>query len=165
MRIQFYPSSNLENELNAESTSLGVSVSVLVNDILNKHYGLIPPDTLTDVQIEQKVFDDLRAYVKKAPINDEFDLNKGSNTYNKIDMVYAGKPRILKATLGKKFAGMLGTGDFTNVEQVLINGKPKRTVGNRAAIYRIITNSSISTDDSCDAGNPVNIGGDCCDKA
>lgn len=138
MRIQFYPSSELEHKLETESTALGVNVSALVNDILNKHYGLIPPNTLTDVEIEQKVFDELRVYVKNAQIDDEFDLNKASVTYSKIDMVYAGKPRILKAKLGKKFAGVIKTDDFDNVEQVLINGKPKRTVGNRAAIYRII---------------------------
>lgn len=140
MRIQFYPSTELEDKLYTESTSLGVNVSVLVTDILNKHYGLIPPNTLTDVEIERKVFDELRMYVKNASIKDEkneFDLNEASTTYSKIDMVYAGKPQILKAKLGKKFAGMIGTNDFANVEQVKINGKPKRTVGNRAAIYKI----------------------------
>lgn len=162
MRIQFYPNTDLENKLNVESTALGVSVSVLVNDILNKHYGLIPPDTLTDVEIEQKVFDELRAYVKKAP-SGEFDLNMGSHTYKNIDMVYAGKPRILKATLGRKFAGMLGTGDFINVEQVLINGTPKRTVGNRAAIYRI--NTSTKTSNIFDDGNSVNMGENFYDEA
>ena len=57
------------------------------------------------------------------------------------------------ARLGKKFAGLIGTGDFKNVKQVKINGKLKRTVGNRAAIYTIIS------DKSCD-DKPVNIGGD-----
>lgn len=139
MRIQFYPSQQLEDKLVKESTDIGVNISVLVNDILNKHYELIPPNNgLTDVQIEQIVFDELRAYVKKASVEDEFDLNKASTTYCNIAMVYAGKPQTLKARLGKKFAGMVGANDFVNVEQVLIEGKPKRTVGNRAAIYRII---------------------------
>lgn len=136
MRIQFYPSEELEKKLDEDSRKMGVNVCTLVNDILNKHYALIPPDSLTDVEIEQKVFQELRAYVKMNP-KDEFDLNKASETYAKIDMVYAGKPRILKATLGKRFSNMLGSGDFVNVEQVLINGKPKKTVGNRAAIYSI----------------------------
>lgn len=147
MRIQFYPSPELEHKLNAESISLGVNVSALVNDILNKHYGLVPPNALTDVEIEKKVFEELKSYVKNAPVG-EFDLNKASTTYRKIAMVYAGKPQILKARLGKKFAGMIGLNDFVNVEQVLIKeGKPKRTVGNRAAIYRIIDSSSKSDAD------------------
>ena len=40
MRIQFYPSPDLENELLSHSKSLGVNISSLVVDILNKHYGL-----------------------------------------------------------------------------------------------------------------------------
>lgn len=138
MRIQFYPNTQLESELLSHSKSLGVDVCSLVVDILNKHYGLIPPNSLSDIEIEKKVFDELKDYVKNTPVNDEFDLNIASHTYSKIDMIYAGKPFILKAKLGKKFAKKVGTDDFVNVEPVLINGKVKRTVGNRAAVYKII---------------------------
>ena len=138
MRVQFYPSYELETRLLKESTELGVSVSVLVNEVLNKHYGLVPANTLTDIQIEKIVIDEILDYVNKTNNESEFDLNKASPTYCKIDMIYAGKPHILKARLGKCFAKLVGTGDFANVEQVMLsNGKPKRTVGNRAAIYRI----------------------------
>lgn len=138
MRIQFYPSCNLENKLNSESNRLGVSVSALVNDILNKHYGLVPPDALTDVQIEQKVLDEIQNYIKDPSHTNEFDLNMASTTYSKIDMIYAGKPRILKARLGKVFAKLIGTGGYLYVEQVMLgNGNPKRSVNNRAAIYKI----------------------------
>lgn len=139
MRIQFYPSTDLENKLVADSKTLNVNVSTLVNDILNKHYGLIPPSSLTGVEIETKFFEELRAYVKN-PVNKnvEFDLNTASSTYSKIDMVYAGKPHILKAQLGKKFATQVGQGDFANVIQVMNGKKPKRSVGNRAALYMIV---------------------------
>lgn len=138
MRIQFYPSDDLENKLNNESNRLGVNVSALVNDILNKHYGLVPPDTLSDVQIEQKVLEEIQNYIKDPSHTNEFDLNMASTTYSKIEMIYAGKPRILKARLGKVFAKLIGTGDYLYVEQVMLsNGKPKRTVGNRAATYKI----------------------------
>lgn len=138
MRIQFYPSDELETKLLKESTELGVSVSVLVNEVLNKHYGLVPANALSDVEIEKKVINEILDYVQKTSYASEFDLNKASPTYCKIDMIYAGKPHILKARLGRCFAKLVGTGDFSNVEQVLLsNGKPKRTVGNRAAIYRI----------------------------
>ena len=39
-------------------------------------------------------------------------------------MVYAGKPLILKAKLGRKFAKIVGSGDFTNV--VVENGEEKK---------------------------------------
>lgn len=55
-------------------------------------------------------------------------------------MVYAGKPNTIKAQIGKefnkKYVGSIEP--FTKVKQVrLENGKPKRTVSNRAAIYII----------------------------
>ena len=138
MRIQFYPSDELKDKLNNESNELGVSISVLVNDILNKHYVLVPPDALTDLEIEKKVLDEILAYIKDESHIEEFDLNMASATFSKIDMIYAGKPRILKARLGKTFAKLIGTGNYKYVKQVMLaNGKPKRTVGNRAAIYRI----------------------------
>ncbi len=138
MRIQFYTSDELEDKLNNESEKQGVSISVLVNDILNKHYGLVPPDTLTDLEIEKKVLDEILVYIKDDSHIEEFDLNMASATFRKIDMIYAGKPRILKARLGKTFAKHIGTGNYKYVKQVMLaNGKPKRTVGNRAAIYRI----------------------------
>lgn len=140
-RIQIYADEDLQAKIDADCAVLGVNDNVLVLDILKKHYGLVPPDTLSDVEIEQRFFKELVAYVKGNP-TDEFDLNVASATYRNIDMVYAGKPRILKATLGKKFAKRLGKDEFVNVEQVLINGKPKRTVGNRAAIYRIIESNT-----------------------
>lgn len=138
MRIQFYPCPDLDQKLTEESETLGVPVSMLVNNILNNHYGLIPPNTLTDIEIEQRVFDELRAYVKDPDHEKEFDLNEASTTFRTIEMVYAGKPHTLRARLGKKFAQMVGEeGDFSSVEQVFNNGKPKRTVGNRAAIYKV----------------------------
>ena len=143
-RIQIYPSAGLEKCLDEESKKRGIYVSALVQEILNKHYGLIPPYAKTDAEIEEQVFIELRDYVKRAAVGDgdvEFDLNKASDTYRELEMSYAGKPSILKANLGKKFAGMIGSGDFANVEQVRINGKLKRTVANRAAIYRIIPTS------------------------
>lgn len=121
-----------------ESKEQDVSISGLVNDILNKHYGLVPPDTLTDLEIEKKVLDEILVYIKDESHTEEFDLNMASATFSKIDMIYAGKPRILKARLGKTFAKLIGTGNYKYVEQVMLaNGNPKRTVGNRAAVYKI----------------------------
>jgi hypothetical protein len=52
-------------------------------------------------------------------------------------MTYKGRPQVVKAKIGKKFNGMVGkAGRFASVEQVFLqNGRPKRTVGNRAALY------------------------------
>lgn len=142
MRIQFFPGPELEAKLNAEAASRGVNVSILVVDALNKYYGLVGPNTKTEAQLETEVLDEIAAYVTDpANAGTEFDLNAASTTYTQIDMTYAGKPKVVKARIGKTFAKEIGIpGRFEKVEQVLLqNGKPKRTVGNRAAIYRILT--------------------------
>lgn len=140
MRIQFFPSPDLEAKLNAEAITKGVSVNLIVIDALNKYYGLIAPNTKTEAELELEVLDEIALFISD-PNNKgiEFDLNAASTTYRQIDMTYSGKPKVVKARIGKKFAKEIGFMErFTNVEQVLLkNGKPKRTVGNRAAIYRI----------------------------
>ena len=53
-------------------------------------------------------------------------------------MVYAGKPSAIKAQIGKEFNRMVGEKPFEKVEQIFENGKPKLTISNRAAMYRVI---------------------------
>ncbi|MBM7543710.1 hypothetical protein [Periweissella beninensis] len=144
MRIQFYPGTELEAKLNAEATKQGVNVSILVVDALNKYYGLVGPNTKTEAQLETEVLNEVAAYVA-APFNTgtEFDLNAASTTYSQIDMTYVGKPSIVKARIGRRFAKEIGEGKFANVEQVFIeNGRPKKSLGNRASLYRILSSKA-----------------------
>lgn len=119
---------------------LGVNISTLVNDLLNKHYGLIPANTLSNSALEKKIYEEIEDFVKNSSnAGEEFDLNKASETYRNIEMVYAGKPSAIKAQIGRKFNNKwVGVEPFTNVEQVMLDNKPKRTVSNRAAIYKIL---------------------------
>lgn len=149
MRIQFFPGPELETKLTTEAASQGVNIGILVVDALNKYYGLVGPNMKTEAQLEKEVLDEIAAYVAEPKnANKEFDLNKASTTYTQIDMTYAGKPRVVKARIGKTFAKEVGLpGRFESVEQVVLaNGKPKRTVGNRAALYRILTDAEIDRD-------------------
>lgn len=138
MRIQFYPSEALETELNIEAERLEVSISILVNDILNKHYGLVPATTLSNAELRKRIFEEISSFVQEHGKGKEFDLNEASETYKNIEMVYAGKPSAIKAQIGKEFNNKyVGKVEpFITVKQVkLENGKLKKTVGNRAAIY------------------------------
>lgn len=144
MRIQFYPSEELEKKLNSDAELLEVSASTVVNDLLNKHYGLIPPTALSNAELRKIIFEEISEFVEelvtKQGVEREFDLNMASETYKHIEMVYAGKPSIIKAQIGKefnnKYVGLVEP--FKCVEQVkLDNGKPKLTVSNRAAIYTV----------------------------
>ena len=142
MRIQFYPTTDLEEKLNQESTRLGIALSVLVVDALNDYYGLKLPNTKKEAELETEVLKEIEAFVNDSGnANTEFDLNMASTTYNQISMTYTGKPKIVKARIGKAFAKKVGVEPpFLNVKQVLLNnGKPKRSVGNRAALYIVRT--------------------------
>ena len=107
-------------------------------DILKKHYGLIPATKLSNVELRTKVFSEIEEFVKKKKDSEGFDINEASETYRKIEMVYAGKPSAIKAQIGKEFNRMVGEKPFEKVEQIFENGKPKLTISNRAAMYRVI---------------------------
>ena len=143
MRIQFYPTTDLEEKLNQESTRLGIALSVLVVDALNGYYGLKLPNTKTEAELETQVLKEIEDFVNDPRnTNTEFDLNMASTTYNQISMTtYTGKPKIVKARIGKAFARKVGVEPpFLKVKQALLNnGKPKRSVGNRAALYSVRT--------------------------
>ena len=145
MRIQFYPNEELENKLNNEAEQLEVSVSTLVNDLLNKHYGLIPATSLSNSELRKKIYNEISEFVTNQKPGREFDLNEASETYKHVEMVYAGKPSIVKAQIGKEFNNKyVGSVPFTTVKQVrLENGKLKLTVSNRAAIYVVGENKCV----------------------
>lgn len=137
-RIQFYPSQELDMLLEADAKKKSVSKVVVVKDILEKYYGLVPANSPTEAELEAKVFEEIADFIATHPAGTTFDLNGASSTYSSIDMVFAGKPSSFKARLGKLFASKMNNGEF-KVEQVFLpNGKPKKTTDNRASIYRIL---------------------------
>lgn len=138
MRIQFYPNQILEQKLQEEANKANVTISTLVVDLLNHHYGLVPEYSKTNVELRKIVFAEITEFIKTWPAGEEFDLNMASGTYENISMVYAGKPSAIKAQIGREFNGkcVAKIEPFDKVVQVrLSNGKPKLTVKNRAAIY------------------------------
>lgn len=142
MRIQFYPTTDLETKLKQESDRLGISISTLVVDVLNDYYGLKLPNTKTEGELETEVLKEIEAFVKDPKKrNEEFDLNMASPTYAQISMTNNGRPKIVKARIGRTFAKKVGVElPFLNVKQVFLdNGKPKRSTGNRAALYIVGT--------------------------
>lgn len=140
MRIQFYPNKELEDRLTNEAEQLNINVSTLVNDLLNKHYGLIPSTSLLNSELRKVIFEEVSEFIKTQNKGKEFDLNEASNTYRNINMVYSGKPSAIKAQIGKEFnKNYVGRVEpFIHVHQVMLpNGKPKKTIKNRAAVYVI----------------------------
>ena len=134
-RIQFYPNKELLEVLNKDAEKYGVPISALVSDILKKYYGLLPNSALSEAELTTKVFEEIKAYVSKLEPGDEFDLSISSETFSNIEMSYIGKPSIIRAKIGKSFAKVIGSEDFTHVEvQHRKDGKIKRNKNN-AAIY------------------------------
>lgn len=143
MRIQFYPTTDLETKLKQESERLGIAISVLVVDALNDYYGLKLPNTKTEAELETEVLKEIEAFVKDPEkIKGEFDLNMASLTYARISSPHNGsRHKIVKARIGRTFAKKVGVvPPFLNIKQVFLNnGKPKRSIGNRAALYIVRT--------------------------
>lgn len=140
LRIQFYPSPELENSLTNEAKELGVNVSTLVNDLLNKHYGLIPATHLSYSELSKIIFKEIGDYVKSQEIVKEFELTEASDTYSNIAMVYSGKPSTTRGRISKVFINEYidKIEPFKNIQQVkLANGNAKKSVGNRASLYEM----------------------------
>lgn len=137
-RIQFYPDKDLLNALNKDATELGVAVSMLVTDILKRHYGLVPETSLSETELNSKVFKEIKTYIDSKSPGEEFDLVRASKTFSEIEMTYSGRPSTLRAKIGKNFAKAAGQHhEFLNVEVIRLNdGKIKRNQNN-AAVYQI----------------------------
>lgn len=133
-RVQFYPSETLANILSNESTSKGVSVSQLVVDLLEEHYGLSNNKVLSITQVTTIVLKEVEEYVEKADGIIEFDLNTASETYRNIDMTCGKKPSTVRASIGRSFGSKIGKTPFTNVRKCIVNGNQKLSVNN-ALVY------------------------------
>ncbi len=142
-RIQFYPDTPLAKALKEDARKHGVAVSTLVVGILQRYYGLVPISTLSEHELNAKVFSEVKAYISELRAGVEFDLNSSSPTFAEIEMEYAGKPSTIRAKIGKCFAKMVGEpGDFARVAvKYRSNGKIKRTVNN-ATIYQIVKDNT-----------------------
>lgn len=135
-RVQFYPNETLEKKLMDDSENLGISVSALITDILEAHYGLMSPESLSITKVMGKVFNEVEKYIQTLPEGEEFDLLKASETFKTIDMVCLGKPSTIRARIGKSFARQVRCGKFSNIEVVYKpNGEIKKSV-NAATTYR-----------------------------
>lgn len=137
-RIQFYPEKDLTAALNHDAMKLGVAVSTLVTDILKRHYGLVPITASSESELNAKVFAEVKSFISVLKSGDEFDLCTASETFRNIEMEYAGKPSIIRAKIGKRFAKAVGKpGDFANVSVMRRDGIIKRNQNN-AAIYFVL---------------------------
>jgi hypothetical protein len=136
-RIQFYPSEDLARTLEADAKKKGVSVSTLVTDLLNEHYGFSQKDTPNLTQLTAIVLEEVEEYLAKSNAPIEFDLNAASETYRKIDMTYGKKPSTVRASIGRSFGSKIGKAPFTNVRlSKTTDGKQKLSVNN-ALVYEI----------------------------
>lgn len=139
-RIQFYPSQELEKCLKDQAEQMGIGIPVLVNEILNEHYRLIPSGNVSSIELREKVLEDIKEYLRENMDNDQmaFSLSDASKNFRNIMTTYTGKPSTLRASIGRefnnKYVGQVEP--FTDIEQVMKNGKPVRSTGNRAAMYR-----------------------------
>lgn len=139
-RIQLYPSAALKAALDQDAALKKQSISALVIEILNTHYGLTPQNTLSLSETLTLVMNEIEEYIKTLNTNVEFDLLTASVSFKNIEMISSGKPSTNRATIGKSFSKRIGKEPFQNVEicRNPIDGKVKKTQNN-ATMYRIKT--------------------------
>lgn len=136
-RVQFYPSKTLLHVLNSEATSKGVSVSQLVNDLLEEYYGISSKTNLSITQLTVIVLKEVEDYVRtQAKANTTFDLNIASATYRTISMTCGKTPSTVRASIGRSFAAKIGKAPFQNVRKYIVNGKQQLSTNN-ALVYEI----------------------------
>ena len=136
-RVQFYPDKDLLKALDKDARRYGVTMSMLVNDLLKRHYGLVPETSLSETELNSIIFQEIKGFIESKKTGEEFDLLRASKTFSEIEMTYSGRPSTIRAKIGKNFAKAVGHHpDFKEVEVVKINDKIKRNLNN-AAIYRI----------------------------
>ena len=129
-RIQFYPSKQLVNILDSESSKAGVSVSQYVTDLLEEYFGLTSTNGPTITQLTSTVLKEVEEYIKGQSGKVQFDLLSASATYSGIDMVKGKKPSTVRASIGRAFAAKVGSAPFTNVRRYEVNGKQVLSVNN-----------------------------------
>lgn len=132
-RVQFYPSKDLADILNAEAANSGVSVSKFVTDLLENYYGVANHNELSITQLTTIVLKEVEEYIKTNGII-EFDLNAASSTYRNIEMTCGKKPSTVRASIGRSFGSKIGKPPFKNVRKCIINGTQKLSVNN-ALVY------------------------------
>ena len=131
-RVQFFPSEELMNRLTDEAEKKGVTVSQLVGDILERHFELAKPGrSITELTVD--VLKEVEEYIQKDDVN-RFDLLAASETYRNIEMFSGGRPSTVRASIGRSFAGRIGTGPFKNIRKCIVNGKQKLSANN-ALVY------------------------------
>lgn len=134
-RIQFYPDEKLASLLSEEAQKKGVSVSALVTDLLEEHYGL-KQSSLSIISLTNTVLDEVEAYIQ-ANSAQPFDLLTASATYRDIPMVNGKQPNALRASIGRSFASKIGKPPFANVQKYRKNGKLILSENN-ALMYTIV---------------------------
>lgn len=136
-RVQFYPGRMLEEALENEAKVLDVSISALVVDILNEHYGLRVKDTMPISELTNKVICEIEEYIKTLQPGEEFSIENASDTFRNIEMFSAGKISALRANIGRRFAKNVGKDRFEKVTiSYKTNGKPKKNFNN-ATMYKV----------------------------
>lgn len=146
MRIQFYPqSSEQEQCLLSEAESKGLTVSELLNNILNERYG-INPGGLSKPEVFQKVEEEVQAFIQDPQnLNKEFTLNQASETMRNLEQFYQGRPTAIRAVIGKRFSSLFGSQEpFLNVKPVLLpNKKQKLSPGTKSAMYIVVAKEEV----------------------
>lgn len=132
MRFQFFPNQTLETKLLNEAANQNIDVAELIENILNKYYGI---DSLSYYDLENQIFAEIKDYISTLQVNGTFDLYQASNTYREIPMSIQTRPNIIRARIGKAFSKATEKGHFPEISVHKVKGIIQRTPKTKAARY------------------------------
>jgi hypothetical protein len=134
-RLQFVVDEHIKELLDAEAREKGTTISNIVRELVNGHYGINDSvsQQLSRKETDALIFAEIEHYVKSMSIGDEFDLLMASKTFAALPMVVNGKRNTHRANIGLKFLRAVGKPPFDNLE-----ADNEKLSANDAKLYRKI---------------------------
>lgn len=142
MKLEFYPSEELEQAIRREARETGMTVSSIITEKLELAFGIKSEnDDVIFSDALAKIIQETDEYVKTCKEDSEteikdFTLYESSETFRKISMSENGKISSIRARIGKSFRKAYEDGKIEGIEPAQVNGNQKRR--HNAAVYNIL---------------------------
>ena len=134
-KIQVYPSDDVIKELNMDAQQSGKSISRIITDILEEYYGFAGKDDYLQTEIEDVILDEIEEYIFYAQYYTPFEIAETSETFQKLE---GEKSNAIRASVGRRFARLVETGNFRDVRKVMSNEEAIYSINNAILYERYI---------------------------
>lgn len=134
-KIQVYPSDEVIEKLSADAKQSGKSISRIIADIVEEYYGFADKDDYLQTEIEDDILREIEEYVFYSEYYVPFEISEASETFQKLE---GKKMNSIRASVGRRFARLVGTGSFTDVRKVVSNNETAYSLNNALLYERYV---------------------------